>query len=87
MLIVFTNCGGLTSAFLFPDHEGPRFARGMATNLAIGSLGAVVVIVIELYILHERRQREAGKRDNRVLNLYHNTKWDNQRMRTYLYVD
>lgn len=86
LLIVFTNCGGLTSAFLFGDNEGPRFDRGIATNMAISALGALVVVLVEAYIYRERRLRAAGKRDTRVLDLHRNTKWTNERMRSYLYV-
>ncbi|WFD42255.1 hypothetical protein MPSI1_000896 [Malassezia psittaci] len=84
LLIVFTNCGGLTSAFLFKDSEAPRFSRGVMTNLILSAVGAGLVIIIELYILYERRQRESGKRDARVLKLYRDTKWDNEQMRNYL---
>ena len=85
-MIVFTNWGGLTSSFLFKDNEAPRFTRGIATNLSISALGVLVVIVIELYILDQRRKRATGKCDNRVLDLYRETTWSNEQMREYLYV-
>lgn len=87
LLIVFTNCGGLTSTFLFDaNHEAPRFSRGLITNLAISAFGAVVVVLVELGFLRERRLRVSGKRDNRVLDLHKETKWDEEHMRNYLYV-
>ncbi|WFD33558.1 hypothetical protein MCUN1_000371 [Malassezia cuniculi] len=70
LLIVFTNCAGLTSSWLFYDHEGPRYTRGMGVILAHSALGILLVFAVEAYILWERRQRAAGKRDHRVIELY-----------------
>lgn len=34
LLIVSTNCAGMTSSWLFYDTEAPEFTRGMGVMLA-----------------------------------------------------
>lgn len=85
LLIVFTNCSGLTSSWLFNTKtESPDFTRGISTNLAIAALGMVISTAIELSILYERKQRQAGRRDERVVSLYQKTGWSNDHMRLYM---
>lgn len=84
LMIVFTNCGGLRSSWLFPPAEKPKYTRGLATNLAMSSLGAVLIVVIELLIYYERQQRDKGRRDDRVLALHRETQWKSGDMREYL---
>lgn len=84
LLIVFTNCAGLTSSWLFNQNEAPRYTRGAATLLALSALGIVFVLVIEAMILWERRMRDSGRRDVRVLELRRNNRWDRDEIRHYL---
>ena len=83
-MIVFTNCGGLTSSWLFPAAEKPKYTRGLATNIAMSSLGALLIVVIELLIYYERQLRARGKRDERVLTLHRDTQWQRAQLREYL---
>ncbi|WFD25417.1 hypothetical protein MNAN1_000379 [Malassezia nana] len=84
LMIVFTNCGGLTSSWLFPAAEKPKYTRGLATNLAMSALGAILIVVIELLIYYERKLRNSGKRDDRVLSLHRDTQWKSGELRAYL---
>ena len=84
LMIVFTNCGGLTSSWLFPAAEKPKYTRGLATNIAMSSLGALLIVVIELLIYYERQLRARGKRDERVLTLHRDTQWQRAQLREYL---
>lgn len=45
-----TNCGGMTSAWLFPKKS---YTKGYSTNLALCALGALLVLVAEALILYE----------------------------------
>lgn len=69
LLIVFTNSGGIASTWLFQPNEAPRYRRGYLVNLIMGVVGALLMVVAELYIIWENKQRRAGKRDWRVTEL------------------
>ncbi|WFD18164.1 hypothetical protein MCAP1_000372 [Malassezia caprae] len=84
LMIVLTNCGGLTSSWLFPSAEKPKYTRGLATNLALSCLGTVIIVAIELLIYHERHMRARGKRDDRVLTLHRDTQWQRGDLREFL---
>lgn len=84
ILIVFTNCAGLTSCWLFDQKtEKPRFTRGVSTLLAHSVLAIVLVLVLELYLMWERRMRAHGRRDHRVHAL-HDAGMTRDEIRAYL---
>ncbi|WFD29476.1 hypothetical protein MSPP1_000485 [Malassezia sp. CBS 17886] len=84
LLIVFTNCGGLASTWLFNTSEGPLFKRGLVTNMALSALGALLVIALDLLIFRERRLRAQGVRDHRVHGLRKDMNWSHGAIRTFL---
>lgn len=85
MIIILDNCSGLASAWLFNTKtEAPRFTRGISTNLAMSVLGLILATILELLIMHERRQRARGRRDEAVLALYKRTRWTEEQLREYM---
>ena len=85
MIIILDNCSGLASAWLFNTKtEAPRFTRGISTNLALSVLGLILATILELLIMHERRQRARGRRDEAVLALYKRTRWTEEQLREYM---
>lgn len=85
LLVVFNNCAGLTSCFLFPDKDKKNgFHLGKLVNLSIAAVGAFFVLLIEVLTWIEVKKREKSKRDYRVVDLYAKTHWTKDQMRTYL---
>ncbi|PKI85459.1 hypothetical protein MVES1_000357 [Malassezia vespertilionis] len=84
LLMVFTNCGGLASTWLFGSTEGPKYVRGLATNVALAALGTLLVFVIEAFIWIERKKRDTGKRDHLVTDLKQKYHWSGDQIREYL---
>ena len=76
-----TNCGGMTSAWLFPKKP---YTKGYSTNLALCALGALLVLVVEALILHERRKRDSGRRDHRAVDLRRAFRWSKDDICTFL---
>lgn len=83
LYIVFTNGGGLTSAWLFYNSEVPRYKRGFLVNLCLNCVAVVLVSVAELYMIWELKARKAGKRDHRV-NKLKELGWSDAKIREYL---
>lgn len=84
MIILTDNCGGLASSWLFKKSEKPKYTRGLASNLAVATLGVLIVMVIETLVYYERSMRACGKRDERALQLQRTTNWTAEEMREYL---
>ncbi|SJX62121.1 related to TNA1-high affinity nicotinic acid plasma membrane permease [Sporisorium reilianum f. sp. reilianum] len=83
LYIVFTNGGGLCSAWLFNNVEAPRYKRGFLVNLSLNCVAVVLVTVAELYMIWETKARKAGKRDHRV-NKLKELGWSDAKIREYL---
>lgn len=83
--VIYTQFAGLTSAWLFKtNEEAPKFTRGVATNLSISVLAMLMVTAAWFLVITERKRREQGKRDYRVLDLYKTKHWTKEKMREYL---
>ncbi|EPQ32440.1 uncharacterized protein PFL1_00636 [Pseudozyma flocculosa PF-1] len=83
LYIVFTNCGGITSTWLFNNNEAPRFERGFLVNLCLCCAAIVLVTVAELLMVMETKKRKAGKRDHRVTELQAKG-WSDAHIKDYL---
>ena len=84
-ILVFDNCAGLLSTWLFPRSEAKGgYKRGTLVNLALQAVGLVVLLIAEVYYLYERRMRHLGKRNDRVQQLQEKYAWSENEIRAYL---
>ncbi|KAF9026961.1 MFS general substrate transporter [Hymenopellis radicata] len=54
---IATNCGGITSTWLYPTKEGPRFTKTTILNLVFSSLIIVGAIINGLYLSYQNKKK------------------------------
>ncbi|KAF9003195.1 MFS general substrate transporter [Hymenopellis radicata] len=54
---IATNCGGITSTWLYPSNEGPRFTKTTILNLVFSSLIVVGAVINGLYLSHQNKNK------------------------------
>ncbi|TYJ54827.1 hypothetical protein B9479_004498 [Cryptococcus floricola] len=58
MLNTLGQCLSLAAAFLFPKVEGPQYTKGATVNIAMQSLGLVIVLCMTTYYRWENARRD-----------------------------
>ncbi|KAK9448371.1 major facilitator superfamily domain-containing protein [Limtongia smithiae] len=64
----FGSIGGILATWTYTTAQAPKYTRGHAINLGGFCVAFVAVSVAILYFRWENRQRDAGKRDHRIVN-------------------
>ncbi|KAH0270491.1 MFS general substrate transporter, partial [Aureobasidium melanogenum] len=64
--LMFGNCAGIMSSFLYPKEEGPRFIRGHAVSLGMVSFAMIVYAFMWWFFSHENKKRINGERDYKI---------------------
>jgi hypothetical protein len=55
--------GGIISAVIFPERDGPQYVAGVSSCIAFQALAIVAAVNMWLCCLYENKRRDAGKRD------------------------
>lgn len=67
--LMFGNCAGIMSSFLYPKEEGPRFVRGHAVSLGMVSFAMAVYAFMWWFFSRENKKRINGERDAKIEDL------------------
>jgi MFS family permease len=67
--LMFGNCAGIMSSFLYPKAEGPRFIRGHAVSLGMVSFAMMIYAFMWWFFNRENKKRINGERDARIEDL------------------
>lgn len=67
VVISFGNINGAVSSNIYPKNTGPRFIMGHSVVLVYIVIGIISNTIFYFGLQYENRQRDAGKRDERIL--------------------
>jgi len=79
LAIMFTNSGGILSTWLWQNGT----SKGYLVNLILSSVSIFILILLELYLLWQRKGRKEGKYNYRVEEL-RKLGWSEAKIRGYL---
>lgn len=67
--VLFTNSGGLASVWMWPTEDAPGFKTGFLANLILLIVCLLCLALLEVLIMIDTRNKEAGKNDHLVEEL------------------
>ena len=68
-IVAIGNCGAIVATWTYLPRDAPNYRTGHALNVGAQCCAAILTVLAILYMKWENRQRQSGKRDNRLEGL------------------